>query len=385
MIAARPSESSACVLIPGAPSSFIPAMPRQAADFDRILKGVSRTFYLTLRIAPRVLRRQLGLAYLFCRAADTIADTALLPAARRRELLKLYRAQFEGEAPSPDAARDLARELTSARSLPEERLLLASLEGCFDGHRSFAPGDRALIRRLVTTLTLGMEMDLASFPLAREEPGPDLVPEALPDDAALERYCYHVAGCVGEFWTDLAAAHVPALSGWDLPSMRAKGVRFGKGLQMTNVLRDLPRDLRLGRCYLPQARLLAAGIAAESLRGGGKPGAALPEALGAVVDDLLDLTLDHYRSGWEYTLSIPRRAPRLRLACAWPLLIGLETLALLRTRRADLLSGATLKVTRGRVRRILAGASLRALSNQALDALYRRLVSRAVRGACASS
>ena len=36
------------------------------------------------------------------------------------------------------------------------------------------------------------------------------------------------------------------------PRMRAQGARFGQGLQLVNVLRDLPRDLRLGRCYLPR-------------------------------------------------------------------------------------------------------------------------------------
>ncbi len=358
------------------------------SSLDGILKGTSRSFYLTLRVAPRRVRRQLGVAYLFCRAADTIADTSIIPPERRLSLLGLYRRQFEREAPDLEASRALGAELTGSSSIPEERDLLSSLGGLFGTYLGLDAPDRALIRRLVTTLTLGMEMDLRSFPLssaagagkggAPPGAGPPS-PEALASDADLDRYCYHVAGCVGEFWTDLAAARLPALSGWDLEAMRARGVRFGKGLQMTNVLRDIPRDLAFGRCYLPRPRLEAAGVSLDELRGGGRPGSPLPEKLAEVLDDLLDLTLSHYEAGWEYTLAIPARAPRLRLACAWPLLIGLETLALLRTRKADLFSGVTLRIPQANVWRIIAGSFLSAPSRRALGRMYRRRKARALR------
>src|SRR5262245_47167402 len=354
------------------------------AELERILEGTSRSFYLTLRVAPGPVRSQLALSYLFCRAADTIADTALLPAARRAELLALYRLQFEREAPDPGQAAALGGELTAAHSIPEERDLLSSLEICFRAYLGFSDPDRRLIRRLVSTLTRGMEMDLASFPPAGpgESAGDPAVgapePRALADEEALDRYCYHVAGCVGEFWTDLAAAHLPALAGWDLPAMRTKGIRFGKGLQMTNVLRDLSRDLRNGRCYVPRTLLETEGVQAADLRGGGSATAPLPARLLPLLSRLLDLTLEHYRSGWEYTLAIPPRAARLRLACAWPLLIGLSTLSLLRSRPQDLLRGANLKIPRARVWRIVAASGLRVFSDRGLDALYRRLVAGAL-------
>ncbi len=344
---------------------------------------MSRSFFLTLRLAPRRLRRQLGVAYLFCRAADTIADTALLPPERRLDLLARYRAQFECPEPESGAAEVFARELTSAQSIPEERTLLESLGRCFAAYIVLSEGDRALIRRLVTTLTGGMEIDLRTFPPSiPTRSGPmDSIPEpvALPDDAALDRYCYHVAGCVGEFWTDLTAAHVPSLARWDLVAMREKGVRFGKGLQMTNVLRDLPRDLRQGRCYLPATRLAAAQMEISELKGGPRPDRPLPVRLIPILHDLLDATLAHYRAGWEYTLAIPRREPRLRLACALPLLIGLETLALLRQRPAELLAGANLKIPRRRVWVILGAAAAGVFSRNALDSLYKRAEAEALR------
>src|SRR5205814_2942737 len=65
--------------------------------------------------------------------------------------------------------------------------------------------------------------------------------------------------------------HTRCLSDWssdvcssDL-AMRARGVRFGKALQMTNVLRDVPRDLGAGRCYLPARDLAALGLTPADL------------------------------------------------------------------------------------------------------------------------
>ena len=96
-------------------------------DLDRLLRSVSRSFYLTLRVAPRPLRRQLAVAYLFCRAADTIADTRLLPPAERLEHLDLFREQFARDEASGEALRRIARRLGEPGAIPQERELLERL------------------------------------------------------------------------------------------------------------------------------------------------------------------------------------------------------------------------------------------------------------------
>lgn len=346
--------------------------PVTTASLDRVLAVVSRSVYLTLKVAPRSVRRQLGTAYLFCRAADTIADTRLLPTEERLEHLKAFRAQFEDRGPRAEDLRELVRRIGGPSSLPEERELLERLEECFALLVVFSREDRALICRLVRTLTQGMEMDLERFP--REDGAPatsghpaavssDVV--ALQNDEELDRYCYYVAGCVGEFWTDLQLLHVRALRGWDVEEMRAKGVRFGKGLQMTNVLRDVDRDLALGRCYLPLERVAVTGRTPEEVRDAGDRSFVRP-----VIRDLLLVTLDHYRAGWEYTLAIPRRVVSLRLACAWMLLIGLRTCELLATAEDPCAPGIVCKISRREVHRLLRVSTARALSNRALGRLY---------------
>ncbi|MBI2369737.1 MAG: squalene/phytoene synthase family protein [Deltaproteobacteria bacterium] len=335
--------------------------PPPADLLTTILKRVSRSFFLSLAILPRRLRSPMGLAYLLARAADTIADTRLVPRADRRKYLELLRGELRGDAGG--RVREIAEALTGAQQNPAERELLARLEECLALFRGLDEGDRDRVRRLLLTLTQGMLMDLEIFP--GEDEGRLAALETRMD---LDRYTYFVAGCVGEFWTDMHLAHRPALAGWETETMRARGVRFGQGLQMTNVLRDLARDLRIGRCYLPRDELSALGTTPEALL---EPAAITK--VRPLLRDLLALTLRHYDEGWAYTLAVPRREWRLRLACAWPLLIGLRTLALVA--RADNLldPGVTVKISRPAVYAIVLRSAALAWSNTALGAHAGRL------------
>ena len=326
-----------------------------------ILKRVSRTFFLSLKVLPKDLRRPVGLAYLFARAADTIADTRLVSRDKRLEYLELFRAEIQENGPS--RIRKVKEALTGPQKIPEERELLARLEECFSIYRGLDPADRTRIRDLILTITQGMQMDLTTFP--GEEDGRLI---ALKTRSDLDRYTYFVAGCVGEFWTEMHMAHRPSLRAWDVAEMKRRGVRFGKGLQMTNILRDLPRDLRIGRCYLPEQDLSALGITPEDLL---EPKAITK--LRPLLRDLLAETVAHYQSGWSYMLAIPRREVRMRLACAWPLLIGLKTLALVAQSENLLDPSAPTKISRPEVYRIMASSLLMIGSNRRLSLYYEAL------------
>lgn len=330
----------------------------------QILPRVSRSFYLSVRVLPHSLRQPIGLAYLFCRAADTIADTTLLPRDLRLTYLGQYRAAFSEYDRTIVSA--IQQHLAGQQSDPAERELLVCLMDCFTLLSTMSEEDQRRIRELVLTLTQGMELDLAIFPGESEGKV-----TALETSAALDQYTYFVAGCVGEFWTRTMMAHRAAVRHWDVATMETRAVRFGKGLQLTNILRDVAQDLRLGRCYLPRVELAALGVQPQDLLD--------PDMLGRVrplVDELLDLTLSHYREGWAYTLAIPRREWWMRLACAWPLLIGLSTLALV-SRSPRLLDPAVrLKVTRVQVYALLSRSLLTVWSNRALDRYYGKLLTK---------
>src|SRR5688500_7246729 len=173
---------------------------------------------------PRAVRAQIGLAYLFARAADTIADTDLIERSRRLALFKDFKAQFISDRVDWEIIRSIQSALVPHQANPGELALMQRLEECFRLLHTFIPEDRTRIRTLMCTLTNGMEMDLTVFP---GDSVKDLT--ALHTMEELDRYTYYVAGCVGEFWTDMVAGHVPSLRTWNVVDMAKVGMRLGKG------------------------------------------------------------------------------------------------------------------------------------------------------------
>jgi farnesyl-diphosphate farnesyltransferase len=304
-----------------------------------LLKHVSRLFYTTLVVVPANVRDQVSLAYLFARAADTIADTELIDRSRRLHYLALLKAQFSGDQVSLEQVREIRQVVGTVQQDSAERQLLERLEECFAVFGEFSPEDRRRVRQLMTTLVRGMEMDLMVFP------GSTAVQlTALKSLDALDQYTYYVAGCVGEFWTDLMCAYRRGLRSWNVRTMAAVGVRFGKGLQLTNVLKDIAHDLQRGRCYVPEPMLAEHGLKPQDLLDVQN----LPR-FRPVLTELIRMTVDHLDQGWLYTMAIPRYETRLRLSCMWPILSAGESLKLIRVSPDVLNPAAKIKISRARV------------------------------------
>jgi farnesyl-diphosphate farnesyltransferase len=306
-----------------------------------LLKDVSRSFYLTLRVLPKSIRRQIGLAYLLARTTDTIADTELIPLEQQLDALQKLRERILGQNASPLNFGECAQHQASL----SERMLLERVEESLGLLSTLAAADLKMVRQVLDTITSGQELDLRRFAGA----GPDKI-IALQTDAELDDYTYRVAGCVGEFWTAMCIEHLFRLPELDVAcsgSFNELGVRFGKGLQLVNILRDVPADLRKGRCYFPSDKLAEAGLTAAHLLAPANEGKFRP-----LYDHYLDQAEAHLAAGWEYTNLIPFAWMSLRLACAWPILIGLRTLERLRTNRV-LDPQQRIKIPRSEVRGII--------------------------------
>ena len=317
-----------------------------------LLRRVSRSFYLSLAILPRDVREPIGLAYLLARAADTVADTRLIERTARVSHLATLRAAYAGESAD---VRGVADACAPHQAHAAERALLERVGEALQRVFRLSPADQDRVRAVLATITDGMLFDPAHFP------GEDAAGLAALDSLDdLDRYTYLVAGCVGQFWTALHVAHRPRLRHWDA-AMTARGVRFGKALQLTNILRDVPSDLRHGRCYLPARELAVIGLRPRDLL---DPQAA--RRTRPLVRALLTVALEHYDEAWRYTLAIPRPEWRMRLACAWPLLIGLATLGAIAAHPDPLTTAQPIKVSRATVRRILTRSVVAVASNRAL-------------------
>jgi farnesyl-diphosphate farnesyltransferase len=314
-----------------------------APDTDSVLLGrllaeVSRSFYLTLRVLPKPVRAQIGLAYLLARATDTVADTNAVPEPERIETLRRMQRRIAGTSADPLPLN----KFQTSHCRESERVLLERFEEAIRLLENFDPDDRAKIRTVLGTITEGQWLDLERF-----SGGSAVRIAALESDDQLEDYTYRVAGCVGEFWTLICLARLYRAARLNQAQLIQDGISFGKGLQFVNVLRDLPRDLRSGRCYIPRVRLAEIGL---------EPGDLLRSENEARFRPLYDEYLRHARellaAGWNYTNALPRGSIRVRLACAWPILIGVRTLDELKSRPV-LNPETVIKVSRGEVKKIM--------------------------------
>jgi farnesyl-diphosphate farnesyltransferase len=211
-----------------------------------LLKRVSRSFYLTLRLLPTPVRESIALAYLLARLSDTMADGA---------------------------------------STEAEKQLLARRQE-IEAWLSRSP-DRLEIESVWSTIRQGQRFDHERFsvdssPLSAQE---------------LDHYIYLVAGCVGEFWTGLCQKRIPGFASLEFSELTDLGIRFGKGLQLVNILRDRHADALMGRTYVP------------------------PERFAAV----LALARAHLEAARRYVDAL--QIYRLRVACTLPLYLGDATLA----------------------------------------------------------
>ncbi|MEP6822909.1 MAG: squalene/phytoene synthase family protein, partial [Chthoniobacterales bacterium] len=221
-----------------------------------ILRDVSRSFYLSVRLLPRPLRDPIALAYLLARATDTIADTAEIEVPLRLAKLRVLAALIQGGRPAE--AGDTFQSFAALQSIAAERALIERLPNCLDWLRALSEDDLQDIRVVLSEINEGQMLDVERFQNAKQ-----IV--ALATSAELDRYTYLVAGCVGEFWTRVCFRHLPRFTSESRETMLDRGVAFGKGLQLVNILRDVGADLRIGRCYLPAEELQTAGVAPSEL------------------------------------------------------------------------------------------------------------------------
>jgi squalene synthase HpnD len=173
------------------------------------------SFYAAMRILPRAQREAMFQIYSFCRQVDDIADS---------------------EGPRPERLQSLQQWRDDVEALyqghPPQRLrdYVASVRK-FD-----------LKREDFLAIVDGMEMD---------------VPQDIraPDLATLDLYCDRVASAVGRL--SVRVFGLPEADGILLAH------HLGRALQLTNILRDVDEDARLGRLYLPRESLLLAGITSD--------------------------------------------------------------------------------------------------------------------------
>jgi len=303
---------------------------------DNLLKSTSRSFYPTLKYLPKKVRGQIGLLYLLARVADTIADSKHGDTEELLRLLHQYNDVVQGKSPKlPDFSN-----LAEIQDNPNEAELLKNVRDVIEGLKEYSIDDRIRMLECLDIIVGGQILDLERFGPANE--GGNI--SALKDNSELDDYTFRVAGCVGVFWTKMSLAHIISIPPEQEEEFFEKGVRFGKALQMINILRDIPEDLRFGRCYIPSQTLSEHGLEPSDLLNPNNI-----EKFRPLYDEYLDLTNDHLDAAIEYIKMLPETQFRLRASCMLPVLIGQRTVTLLRD--GNILDSADrIKVTRDEIK-----------------------------------
>ena len=173
----------------------------------QLLAAVSRSFYLTLKALPKELREPISLAYLLARTADTIADTASVDVAVRLDCLEQYRALVSDGGESQNLAQMLREQFCPKQSDEAERRLMEKFADGIAWLRTMAPRPLAAIQSVLEHIIDGQMLDIRRFPS-------DGKLRRLANDTELDDYTWLVAGCVGEFWTQLCASELPSSLAW---------------------------------------------------------------------------------------------------------------------------------------------------------------------------
>ncbi len=213
-----------------------------APDLDGLLEKTSRTFALSIPPLPEPTRREVTIAYLLFRIADTFEDASHWP--REKRLLALEAFQRLLERPDAPEAGRLAREWVADGISTHDGYvwLMSEVPFVLGAYAATRPGARALLGEHVARSARGM----AGF-VSRTGDDGTLALADLPD---LRAYCYVVAGIVGEMLTELFLLERDELA-LAAPYLRARAALFGEALQLVNILKDRDADLAEGRRYLP--------------------------------------------------------------------------------------------------------------------------------------
>lgn len=278
-------------------------------DLNTLLKENARTLYLSAKIMPRKQRQVFTVAYLLCRIADTIADTPILPLKDRIYFVNNYPNLVKTQDKEL-LAKYLALNLQTDKKYEKENILLENLPLCLNAYANLDKRAQADTLEVVAAVSNAMEWDLNYF---ADEDLTYLL-KAVPSDKETIDYCAHMGGAPGVFWAKLL------LNGKENQKFVDEAHKIGMALQITNILKDVASDLKIGRIYLPITDLTKHSLMPQDLQEKKNYKLFLP-----IVYKWLHFGLDNIGVAPSFLKQIPFYKVFARAAVMWPVLWALET------------------------------------------------------------
>ena len=313
-----------------------------------LLRLASRTFAIGIEQLPAVLCDAGTVAYLLLRVSDYLEDNEDMPAEKKIELLNLWADVLSGSA----NVGDLTSRIQDADTSNPDAVVAQHAEDIL-ARLALLPKE---VREIITPHVIHSTHGMARW----VERGPQVNDEADMDD-----YMFEVAGRVGYLLTHLFAWYSLFIR-FRIKELLPLAREFGLALQTVNVIRGLRKDYERGWVYIPKKFLEAVNLSANELF--------LPENRAEaikVLDMLADKAERHLHAALTCVKTLPRWQHRIRLACIFPLMFAIRTLAISR-RNTDVFNSEA-KMTREEVKRIVRDATLWGWSNRWLDRYSREL------------
>ncbi len=319
---------------------------------DYLLKGVSRTFALTIPQLPHELRYAVSNAYLLCRIVDTIEDEPALSGDQKKQLCEQFENVIRGKT-NPEEFTDDLSGLLSKATIPEEHELIELTPRVINITRSFDTEIREALQQCVNIMTRGMvrfQIDNRSFGLQNLN--------------ELDQYCYYVAGVVGEMLTRLFC-HYSSNIEKNRNQLLELAVSFGQGLQMTNILKDMWEDNSRSACWLPRDIFVSGDSTLQNLEAIHKD-----EKFSEGLNYLIEITHGHLSNALNYVLLIPENEKGIRKFCLWNIGMAILTLRKIKNTR-NFTRGRDVKISRLSVKMTILATHFTVGNNQLLKFLFR--------------
>ena len=319
---------------------------------SHLLHGVSRTFALTIPQLPIPLQRSIGNGYLLCRIADTIEDDPGLALDDKASLYDEFLSVLNGTADGQQFANRLHPEL-SDQTIPEERELIRQTAEVVELTRRLNQTQQDALIRCVTIMSNGM----CEFQNRKSLDG-------LHDVEELSRYCYVVAGVVGEMLTELFCDYSDEIQA-RRDEMMAASICFGQGLQLTNILKDIWEDKQVGSCWLPRSVFSSDDALLKELMQSKQS-----DKMTDGIDYLVGIARTNLDTALAYTKLIPKHEVGIRRFCLWA--IGMAVLTLHKIHHnPGYDNGAQVKISRHQVWTTIKTLNVALHSNRLVSAWFK--------------
>jgi phytoene/squalene synthetase len=287
------------------------------------LDRVSRSFAFCIARLESPMRERVALGYLLCRIVDTVEDAGWAHFQAQEKAFQKFD-EFLSMRPSAETVAEWRKSFPKKDVSEGEALLLDDAYRIFSDFHDLPQEARSILLEPTLSMSAGMR----HFMKRRDREG-EL---RLRNVSDVNRYCFFVAGVVGEMLSGFAGSYLEGAK-----TNVKDAFRFGLFLQKINLLKDQDGDEKQGRFLVPSREVLRRSLAQDA------------------------------EIAFRYLRSLPDRAPGFRLFCAWSLFLGLASLPWIEKSQGTVEKA---KLPREEAGFLLAAIEYNILDQRALDELF---------------